>query len=60
MIWRLRGNPGFFANLWRHESDLQRSVYRALLELQRLQATRAGERVPAPAAVDVNVNVEGA
>ena len=59
MIWRINGNPGFFANLWRHESDLQKSFYRALHELQRLQATRAGERVPAPAAVDVNVNVGG-
>jgi len=59
MIWRINGNPGFFANLWRHESDLQKSFYRALHELQRVQAMRAGERVSAPAAVDVNVNVGG-
>jgi hypothetical protein len=56
MVWRLRGNPGF-ANLWRHESDLQKSFYRALHELQRLPAMRAGERVPVPAAVDVDVTM---
>ena len=59
MIWRINGNPGFFANLWRHEGALLRSFFRTLHELQRLQAIRAGERVQAPAAVDVDVNING-
>jgi hypothetical protein len=48
-----------FANLWRHEAALSRSSSRILHELQRLQAIRAGERVPAPAAVDVDVRISG-
>ena len=59
IVRRLRGNPGSFANLWRHEGALLRSFFRTLHELQRLQALRAGERVPAPAAVDVDVNING-
>jgi hypothetical protein len=57
IVRRLRGNPGSFANLWRHEGALLRSFFRTLHELQRLQAIRAGERVPVPAAVDVDVNI---
>jgi hypothetical protein len=45
-----------FANLWRHEAALSRSWSKTL---QRLQAIRAGERVPAPAAVDVEVSING-
>ena len=48
-----------FANLWRHEATRLRSVLRTLHELQRLQAMRAGERVPIPVAVDVDVNING-
>jgi hypothetical protein len=46
-----------FANLWRHEAALSRSWSRNLQELQRLQAIRAGERVLAPAVLDVDVNM---
>lgn len=46
-----------FANLWRHERALTRSLLRTLHELQRLQAVRAGEHVPAPAVMDVNLAV---
>jgi hypothetical protein len=59
IVRRLRGNPGSFANLWRHEGALLRSFFRTLHELQRLQAIRAGERVPAPTAVDVDVSING-
>jgi hypothetical protein len=59
IVRRLRGNPGSFANLWRHEGALLRSFFRTLHELQRLQAARAGERVPAPAAMDVDVSING-
>jgi hypothetical protein len=57
IVRRLRGNLDSFANLWRHEGALLRSFFRTLHELQRLQAMRAGERVPAPAMVDVDLNV---
>jgi hypothetical protein len=53
----LENHPETFANLWRHEAVLSRSLLRTLHELQRLQAARAGERVPAPALVDVDVNI---
>jgi hypothetical protein len=41
----------------RYETALERSLYKALHELQRLQAARAGAPVPPPAAADVDVNV---
>ena len=44
------------ANLGRHEAVLSRSLLQTLHELQRLPAARAGEYVPAPAVVDVNVD----
>lgn len=53
----LEASPQPFSNLWRHESAVSRSVFRTLHELQRLQATRAGEHVPAPAVLDVDVNL---
>jgi hypothetical protein len=43
----------------RYETTLERSLYKALHELQRLQAGRAGQAVPLPEAVDVNVTVTG-
>jgi hypothetical protein len=46
-----------FALLERREQALTRSLFRTLHELQRLQAIRAGERVAAPAVVDVDVNI---
>jgi hypothetical protein len=49
--------PGTFTNLSRHEAALSRSFLRNLHELQRLQAVRRGERVEAPAVVDVNLNI---
>ncbi|MES2802584.1 MAG: hypothetical protein V4654_08850 [Bdellovibrionota bacterium] len=40
--------------LQRYETGLERSFYKALHELQRLQATRKGHHVNLPLAVDVN------
>ena len=45
------------ANLSRHEATLTRSWFRAMHELERLQARRAGEHVPAPAVMDVNIHL---
>jgi len=40
--------------LIRYETSLERSIYRALHELQRMQAARRGEKPPAPLAVDID------
>ncbi|MBI2842382.1 MAG: hypothetical protein HYX78_03180 [Armatimonadetes bacterium] len=42
-----------FSKLSRYESAIERSMYRALHELQRLQAERAGQNVPLPVVVEV-------
>ena len=55
----LEGLQPKLSNLERYETTFLRSLTRALHELQRLQAIRAGERVPAPAAVDVDVSISG-
>jgi len=47
------------STLARYEAALERAFYRALHELQRLQAVRAGQAVPPPLAVDVDVSVAG-
>ena len=41
----------------RYEASLERALYRAMRELQRLQAARRGEGVPLPVA-DVTVSAE--
>jgi len=43
--------------LSRYEVTLERSLYKALHELQRLQAARDGQAVPLPEAIDVEVSV---
>jgi len=53
----LETTPQPFSNLWRHEAALSRSWLRTLHELERLQARRAGEHVPVPVAVDVDVSL---
>jgi hypothetical protein len=40
----------------RYEAHLSRQLYQALHELQRLQAARAGQVVPPPAALDVTLD----
>jgi len=42
--------------LLRYETAIERSIYKAMHELQRLQAARAGEKPPAPIAIDVDVS----
>jgi len=43
----------------RYEATLERSLYKALHELQRLQAAREGQAVPLPESVDIEVSVSG-
>ena len=47
-----------YGKLIRYETSIERGIYKALHELQRLQATRNGEKVPLPVAVDVDVSGE--
>jgi len=51
------GGADAFSKLSRYETSIERSLYRALHELQRLQALRAGQPVPPPVAVDMDMNV---
>ena len=44
--------------LTKYETALERRFQRLLHELQRLQATRAGQHVPPPAMVDVYIALE--
>ena len=51
----LQGDADLF---FRYETMLERSIYKALHELQRIQAARAGEKPSAPIAIDVDVSKE--
>jgi hypothetical protein len=41
----------------RYEKDLERSLFRTLHELERLQARRRGSHVPPPAVLDVQLEL---
>lgn len=45
-----------FALLSRYEASLERSMFRALHELQRLQAARSGAALPPPQVVDLTIS----
>lgn len=45
-----------YQKLMRYETSIERGLYRALHELQRLQAARRGESVVAPIVVDMDVS----
>ncbi len=42
--------------LLRYEAAIERGIYKALHELQRIQSARMGEKPPAPIAIDVDVS----
>ncbi len=42
--------------LLRYETAIERSIFKTLHELQRIQAARMGERPPAPVAVDIDIS----
>ncbi len=54
-IWECTGADAF-SKLSRYETSIERSFYRALHELQRVQQARLGGTVPAPVAIDVDVS----
>ena len=49
--------PDAFSKLNRYEVSFERSLFRAIHELQRLQAIRGGTLPPPPGEIDVNVNL---
>ena len=49
-------NYDSYGKFTRYETCLERGIYKALHELQRIQAARAGEKPPAPVAIDVDVS----
>lgn len=55
----LRGSRvDHLATLTRYEAALERSLFKALHELERAQAKRRGESVPVPATLDVSVSAD--
>lgn len=62
-MWTARGRapwdslpePPVMEKLSRYEAHIDRSLFKTLHELQRLQAARRGDAVPAPVVVDVDV-----
>lgn len=48
-------NYDTYGKLIRYEASIERGIYKALHELQRIQAARSGETVPLPAAIDVDL-----
>lgn len=51
-------NSDSYGKFTRYETSLERSIFKALHELQRLQAVRSGEKIPAPVAIDVDISKE--
>ena len=49
-------NANALSKLSRYETSMERSLYKALHELQRLQAARQGKDVLVPLAVDIDVS----
>ena len=47
--------PDALSKMSRYETTIERGLYRALHELQRLQASRAGQAVAPPLALDVDI-----
>jgi hypothetical protein len=45
-------------NVLRYETTLERQIFKAMHELERLQKMRLGESVTAPLAMDVDVNID--
>jgi len=52
------GEEGAFLKLSRYETAIERGLFRALHELERLQARRLGADVPPPTTVDVDVALQ--
>jgi len=51
-------NYDSYGKFVRYEASLERGIYKALHELQRIQSARAGEKPPAPIVIDVDISKE--
>ena len=51
-------NHDTYGKLIRYEASIERGIYKALHELQRLQAARKGENIAPPVAIDVDITGE--
>ena len=51
-------NYDTYGKLLRYETSIERGIYKALHELQRIQSARMGEKPPAPIAIDIDVSKE--
>jgi len=51
-------NYDSYGKFTRYETSLEKGIYKALHELQRIQAVRFGEKLPAPIVVDVDISNE--
>jgi hypothetical protein len=49
-------NYDSYGKFVRYEASLERGIYKALHELQRIQAARAGEKPLIPIAIDVDIS----
>ncbi len=54
-VWEQFRHHGAYENFRRYEAHLERSLYRSLHELQRLQRARHGDEVPPPAVLDIDI-----
>jgi hypothetical protein len=54
---RMLLEPNVLDKVGRYEASLERSFFRTLHEIQRLQASRSGAVVPPPATMDVDLTV---
>jgi len=54
---RMLLEPAVLGTVTRYESNLERSFFKTLHEIQRLQAARSGAVVPPPAALDVDLTI---
>jgi hypothetical protein len=54
---RMLLEPSVLGTVTRYESNLERSFFKTLHEIQRLQAARSGAVVPPPAALDVDLTI---
>ncbi len=52
------GTVDAFSKLSRYEAAIERSLYRAIHELQRLQSARKGESISAPVVIDVTSDAD--
>jgi len=46
--------PAVLEKILRYETALERQIFRAMHELERLQRRRRGEKIPAPMAMEIS------